>query len=136
MDIKQIISDYQNASEQEKKFIEEKLKDDFSLLPEREQREVQRIFLEGQDAAIREAKETLEELRLYTELERVSRYVSMAYISKTFFGKSRQWLNNRIKGNMVNGKSAVFTRNELKQFSSALNQLSEEMKDTAIRISG
>ena len=135
MDIKKIISNYHNASESKKAEIREKLKNDFSLLTENEKKEVQRIFLESQEAVIQEGKEALGELKLKVELERVSEFVSMSYIAKNFFGKSRQWLNNRIKGNKVNGKSAVFTSNELNQFTAALNQLSEDIKNTALRIS-
>jgi len=135
MDIKTIISDYHGASDLEKKEIRERLKNDFSQLPENEKKEVQRIFLENQNAVIEEGKEAIEELKLKTELERVSEFISMSYVSRKFFGKSRQWLNNRIKGNLVNGKPAIFTRNELNLFSTALNQLSSEIKDTALRIS-
>jgi hypothetical protein len=134
MDIRQIISDYHNAPEMERERIREKLRRDFSLLPENEQREVQRIFLESQNETIEEAKEALSELKLYHELERVSQYVSMSYVAQTFFGKSRQWLNNKVKGNRVNGKPDSFTRNELIQFSSALNQIGDEIKNTALRI--
>jgi hypothetical protein len=135
MDIKKIISDYHVATESRKAEIRENLKNDFLLLSENEKKEVQRIFLESQNALIVEGREALEELKLKTELERVSEFVSMSYIARKYFGKSRQWLNNRIKGNLVNGKPAVFSGNELKLFSTALNQLSVEMKDTALRIS-
>jgi len=135
MDIKKIISDYHDASESQKTEIREILKSDFLQLSEDEKNEVKRVFLESQDAIIREGKEALQELKLKTELERVSEFVSMSYIARNFFGKSRQWLNNRIKGNFVNGKPAVFTSDELNQFSTALINLSNEIKDTALRIS-
>jgi hypothetical protein len=134
MDIKKVISEYHDASESKKAEIRERLKNDFSLLSDNEKKEVQRTFLESQDTVIREGKEAIGELKLYAELERVSKFVSMSYIARNFFGKSRQWLNNRIKGNRVNGKSAAFTSNELKQFAEALNQLGEEIKGTAHRI--
>jgi hypothetical protein len=135
MDIKKIISEYHNASESKKVAIREKLKNDFSLLSNNEKKEVQHIFLESQHAIIQEGKEAIEELKLKTELEKVSEFLSMSYIARNFFGKSRQWLNNRIKGNLVNGKPAVFTASELSKFSAALNQLGGKMKDTALRIS-
>jgi len=135
MDIKKIISDYHGSSDSQKAEIREKLKNEFSLLPENEKEEVQRIFLESQNEVIEEGKEALQELKLKIELERVSKYVSMSYIAKRYFGKSRQWMNNRIKGNLVNGKPATFTKAELNQFSTALDQLSNEIKNTALRIS-
>ena len=134
MDIKKIISDYHNASETDKVLIEKQVEKEFSTLSENEKKEVQQIFLESFDNTMEEAKYILKEVNLKIELERVSQYVSMSYIAKNFFGKSRQWLNNRIKGNHVNGKPAVFTNEELNCFSLALDKLSKEMKDTALRI--
>ena len=135
MDIRKILSDYHQASETKKLEIEKKVKKDFTLLTEDERKEVQRVFLESQDEIIQQGKIAIQELKLKTELERVSQYISMSYIAKNYFGKSRQWLNNRIKGNSVNGKPAVFTGYELEQLSSALNQLSIDIKNTAFRIS-
>jgi len=135
MDIKKILSDYHKASDLEKLEIEESIKNDYALLSDDEKKEVQRIFLESRDEIIRQGKIAIKELTLKSELERVSQYISMSYIAKNYFGKSRQWLNNRIKGNTVNGKPVVFTGNELKQLSSALDNLSIEIKDTALRIS-
>jgi hypothetical protein len=134
MDIRQIISDYHKASKSVKAKMEKQIANGFSLLSEEEKKEVQNIFLESREDTIREGKEALKELKLKKELEQVSQYVSMSYIAQNFFGKSRQWLNNRIKGNSVNGKPAAFTGEELKQFSVALNQISGEIKDTALRI--
>ena len=135
MDIKTIMSDYHNASESKKAEIRENLKKEFALLSENEKNEVQRIFLESRNEILHEGNEVLKELKLKNELKRVSEYVSMSYIAKTYFGKSRQWLNNRIKGNIVNGKPAMFSSNELNVFSSALNNISSEIKATALRIS-
>jgi len=134
MDIIKILSDYHQASDLEKLEIEEILKNDYALLTDDEKKEIQSIFLMNRDEIIRQGKIAIKELKLKSELERVSQYISMSYIAKNYFGKSRQWLNNRIKGNTVNGKPAVFTGNELKQLSSALNNLSMEIKDTAFRI--
>jgi len=64
MDILKIISNYHNASESKKAEISKKLEMDFSLLTEKEKREVQRIFLESQEAVIQEGKRALSELKL------------------------------------------------------------------------
>ncbi|MDR2232891.1 MAG: DUF5053 domain-containing protein [Tannerella sp.] len=135
MNIRATISDYHSASESQRNLIREKLGNDFQQLSDEEKKEVQRVFIESQHELIEEGKAVIEELKLKTELEKVSRFVSMSFISRNFFGKSRQWLNNRVKGNMVNGKPAAFTRNELTVLSDALNQLAGEMKQTALRIS-
>ena len=76
MDINKIISDYHGASESGKAEIRKNLKYDFSLLPENEKTEVQRIFIENQEALIQEGKEALKELKLKTESERIPKSVS------------------------------------------------------------
>jgi hypothetical protein len=134
MDIKKIISDYNNASESDKVTIKENLRTEFSFLSEDEKKEVQRMFMEGLNDTIEEAKDVLKEVNLKIELERVSQYISMSYIAKNFFGKSRQWLNNRIKGNYVNGKPAVFTIEEISRFSFSLEKLCKEINNKALRI--
>jgi hypothetical protein len=134
MDIKQLMAKYHQASEPERKEMEERLQHEFNGLPEAEQKQVQQEFLESLDSKINEAAILIKEVTMKLELEKVSEYISMAYISKSFFGKSRQWINNRIKGNRVNGKPVEFTKEELNRFSSALLQLSGEIRDTALRI--
>ncbi|MDR0699648.1 MAG: DUF5053 domain-containing protein [Tannerella sp.] len=134
MDIKRLMTEYHQASELERKEVEERIQHQFKDLTEAEQKQVQQEFLENLDSKIDEADNLIKEVTVKLELEKISGYLSMAYISKAFFGKSRQWLNNRIKGNRVNGKPVEFTKEELNRFSSALLQLSEEVRDTALRI--
>jgi len=69
MDIQKIISNYHNAFVSRKVEIRKNLENEFSLLTESEKKEVQRIFLESQEAVIQEGKEALRELKLKTELE-------------------------------------------------------------------
>jgi uncharacterized protein YaaR (DUF327 family) len=136
MDIKQLIAEYHHASEPERKEMEKRIQHEYNGLSETEQKQVQHEFLESLDNKINETGNLINETTMKLELEKVSGYISMAYISKAFFGKSRQWLNNRIKGNQVNGKPVEFTKEELDRFSSALLQLSGEIRDTALRIKG
>jgi len=53
--------------------------------------------------------------------------LSMSYIAKNYFGKSRTWLYQRINGNNVNGKPAYFTRSERKQFQDALHDIAKRL---------
>lgn len=58
---------------------------------------------------------------------------SLSYIAKNYFGKSKQWLNNKINGCIVNGKPSKFTEDEKKRLNHALNDLSKKLG--SIRIS-
>jgi len=53
--------------------------------------------------------------------------LSMSYIAKNYFGKSRTWLYQRINGNKVNGKPAYFTRSERKQLQEALQDIGKKL---------
>lgn len=53
--------------------------------------------------------------------------VSMSYIAKNYFGKSRTWLYQRINGNKVNGKPVFFTRAERRQLQEALHDIGQKL---------
>ena len=57
-----------------------------------------------------------------------------AYIVERFFGRSRQWLNNKLKENQSFGRTAAFTPEEVKKLSAALVVISEEIKTAALPV--
>ena len=71
-------------------------------------------------------------INLKKQLGEVSEIVSLSYIARTYFGKTRAWLHQRINGNMVNGKSAQFTGTELQQFQHALKDISKKLGSLSI----
>ncbi|WP_270438516.1 DUF5053 domain-containing protein [Bacteroides bouchesdurhonensis] len=79
--------------------------------------------------------ERAEEVILRDKLGELPEAISFSYIAKKYFGKSRNWLYQRINGNIVNGKKARFTDNELKTFLNALNDVSEMIHQTSLKIS-
>ena len=132
MNVKEIMNGYFAASSAaEKSEIETKLLNDFEKLSSEEKELVRIMFLDDFDDR---AKKSLEKIDISIKMLQVSQYVSLAYIADRFFGKSRQWLNNRLKGNLVNGKPASFTRDEIKRLSAALVQISDEIRTTALQI--
>lgn len=85
------------------------------------------------DAATETVKEA-EELRIKEKLEQILPIVSVSYLSKTYFDKTPQWFYQRLNGNIVNGKEAKFTDQELKTLSIALNDISEKLKESSLLI--
>ncbi len=77
--------------------------------------------------------EAAEELILITKLGEIAKAVSLSYIAKTYFGKSRAWLYQRLNGHTVNGKQAQFSPEEKKQFASALKDLSHQLHETSLK---
>ena len=135
MNIEEILAKYHVASNTEKEKIKMQIQVEFESLTIEEQKKIQNSFLLNFDKKIEEAGELIREVNLKLELENISKYVSMSYIAERFFNRSKQWFNNRIKGNLVNGAPAKFTTEEQKKLSEALKALSNEINETALHIS-
>ena len=64
-------------------------------------------------------------------LKDVPEALSLSYIAKEYFGKSRGWLMQKINNNTVHGSTARFSDSELRQFKGALIDLSRKLSDVA-----
>lgn len=60
--------------------------------------------------------------------------ISFSYIAKKYFGKSRNWLYQRINGYNVNGKPARFTKEEYDTFIKALKDISRMINQTSLNL--
>lgn len=78
---------------------------------------------EGTLAKIEQLKEDI----VKYQMGNVSNYLSMSYIAKQYFGKTRAWLYQRINGHSVNGKPCRFTEEEKATFNRALQDISREI---------
>lgn len=73
----------------------------------------------------------------YTMHERMgtlTEVVNLAYIARHYFGKTRQWLYQRVKGQLVNGKPAAFTEAEEATFIKALNEIGVQLATFSQRV--
>lgn len=86
-------------------------------LPPSDKKEFLDEFKKGAEQAIDEAKKLVKIAERKEKLDKVLDFASMSYIAEHYFGKSRQWLYQRINGNLINGKPADFTQEELKTLS-------------------
>ncbi len=87
------------------------------------------------DVAVEQIKETICEAKaevVRKQMEEILPMTSLAYIAKTYFKKSRQWLYQRINGTTVNGKPAQFTKEELAQLNFALQDMGQKLMQTVI----
>lgn len=101
-----------------------------SLSPE-DKKNFATAFQTGAMQAIAEAEDIVKTVTVKKELERIQDFVSMSYIAKHYFGKTRQWLYQRVNGNLVNGKLVGLTTDELNTLSSALSELGAKLNDTS-----
>ena len=87
------------------------------------------------DITIEQLKDTIERIDgvlIRQQMEEVLPFVSLAYIAKTYFRKSRQWLYQCVNGLSVNGKPARFTPAELDTLNIALKEMGQKLAATHI----
>lgn len=69
------------------------------------------------------------------KLGEIPEAISLSYVAKKYFGKSRNWLYQRLNGNLVNGKPASFTPAEHQKFVAALEDISDMIRKTSLSLS-
>lgn len=87
------------------------------------------------EIATEQLKDTIvkiDQILVRQQIEEILPMTSLAYIAKTYFNKSRQWLYQRINGNIVNGKQASFTKEEIDILNHALNDIGNRLINTRI----
>ena len=97
--------------------------------------ELQDLMAEGGEEVAQEYLEGLDNLQkrvneefLKQNLEFIRKSMNLTFIAKEYFGKSHAWLSQRINGNLVNGKPAHFTEEELKHLKLTLNEISTRIR--------
>lgn len=86
---------------------------------------------EGLKATIDRADEVL----LIAQFGELANVLSLSFIARKYFNRSKEWLYQRLKGYRVNGKPAQFTVEERKMLSDALLDISRQAKEMALSIS-
>ena len=76
---------------------------------------------------LRETADRAEELSMRERLKEVLPAISLSYIATTYFGKTRQWLYQRINGLKVNGKPASFNSEEKVILENAFKELGNKL---------
>jgi hypothetical protein len=83
---------------------------------------------------IQEYKDVSEEISMLKQLEGIEEYINISKIAKSYFGKSRSWMHQRLRGHSVHGRPAKFTSVEKATLSQALLSLSDNLKTVAHKI--
>ena len=65
------------------------------------------------------------------KLEHLLPYISLSNIAIDYFGRSRQWLYQKLNETEVNGKTVRFTDKELGTLSNALHEIGAKMQDVS-----
>lgn len=81
---------------------------------------------------ITESADRAEKLVAKKRLDEISNIISISYIAKEYFGKTPQWFYQRLNENIVNGKPATFTEDEIKTLNFALKDISKKIGSVSI----
>lgn len=76
---------------------------------------------------IKETNMALNRLLIREQLKSILPIISISYIAKQYFNKSKDWLYQRINGNIVNGKPAQFNEKEIELLNHALQDISKKI---------
>jgi len=135
MDIKKLMQKMHDATtEEEKSSILNEIVSQFNSLSESEKETVRNEFMEGLNEKLKKAEELIKKVDIAIEVSEISKYISLSRIARDYFGKSKEWLYQRIKGYNVNGKPAQFTKEEREKLSLALEEISRMAHETALKV--
>ena len=94
---------------------------------EKEQEQIKQFSMSLLEDLNNRTDEFIREVNVRLKLEEVMQIVSMSYIAKKYFNRTRHWLYQKINGNFKNGKSVCFTQTELNTLDFALKDISHKI---------
>lgn len=97
-------------------------------------KEDQEDYIQKSEQGLRATIDRAEEVLLIAQLGDLASALSLSYIAKKYFNRSKSWLYQRLNGYKVNGKPAQFTPAERKLLADALLDISQQAKDMALSI--
>lgn len=125
---------FSEMSEEERKIFFEKDLENLQSMSSTERKAYKEVLLEGALMAIEVGRKEIEELSLYQKISGVSQYISLSQVATDYFGKTKQWLYQRLKNYNVNNKPATFTPAEKEQFRQALLDISRKIEEAALSL--
>ena len=93
-----------------------------------------KAMLESAKETADRAEALVKQVRVREQLENALPLLPLSYIAEHYFKKSRQWLYQKINANIVNGKPAQFTEEEIKTLNFALQDISRKIGSVSISL--
>lgn len=91
-------------------------------------------FSEAVVESIKATNKDAQEYIIKEKLKDVLGIISASYIAKNYFKKTTAWFYQRLNNNIVNGKQATFTREEIEVLRHALEDISCKINNSAARL--
>jgi hypothetical protein len=89
-------------------------------------------FASAYEKALKDTAERINQTVLRNQLKNVENAISLSFIARKYFGKSKEWLYQRLNGYIVNGKPARFTENELHTLNGALKEIGNQISSVQL----
>ena len=99
-----------------------------------EMNEALQFIMASADRHLDNVESSLASYTMHERMGSLTEVVNLAYIARHYFGKTRQWLYQRLKGQMVNGKPAAFTQSEEATFIKALQDIGMQLATFTQRV--
>lgn len=100
----------------------------------KEMTEVLQALMASADKHLDNVENSLNAYTMHERMGALTEAVNLAYIARHYFGKTRQWLYQRLKGQIVNGKPASFTESEEATFIKALHEIGMQLATFTQRV--
>ena len=84
-------------------------------------------LMAGASEGLDRVEDALGEQLLRDELGPLAEALNMSYIARTYFGKSRSWLCQRLNGNSVNGHQVTLSAEERETLNAALRDIQSQI---------
>lgn len=81
---------------------------------------------------ITETNDRAKEIVVKEQIREILPVISLSFVAKEYFGKTKEWLYQRINGNIVNGKPAKFTTEEKMTLNLALKDIAEKLMKISV----
>lgn len=99
-----------------------------------EMNEALQYLMSSADKHLDNIEKSVASYTMHERMGTLTEVVNLAYIARHYFGKTRQWLYQRVKGQVVNGKPAAFTEAEEATFIKALNEIGVQLATFSQRV--
>ena len=99
-----------------------------------EMNEALQYLIASADRHLDNVGKCVQEYTIHERMGSLTEVINLAYIARHYFGKTRQWLYQRLKGQTVNGKPAAFTDAEEATFIKALQDIGMQLATFTQRV--
>lgn len=118
-------------TDDQKSDFDKRFREWIKSIPEEKRVSFEEMVYQSAISEVEKAEYVIEVANIRKILEPIINYISLSEIAVRNFGKTRQWLYQRLNGSIVNGKPAKFTPDELNNLSFTLDEIAENMKQVA-----